>query len=124
MRSFNVLLLAAAFVLVAVTIAMEADTGLGVFAIPAIGFLVALAFLPFVPFGVLSRRAARTVSVAICTLALLLLAAVWIWGIGSVFWWNDTPHARDGLVFVVLPAYMIAASGMVAAGIWAIERYL
>jgi len=124
LRTLNLILLFAGFALVAVTIGMEADTSLGVFAIPAIGFFVALAFLPFVPFGVLSRRASHTVSLIICTLALIALSVVWIWGFGSIFWWNEHPDAQDGLILVVLPAYMIAAAGVVAVGAWAIERYL
>jgi hypothetical protein len=124
LRTLNIVLLVAGFALVAVTIAMEADTSLGVFAIPAIGFFIALAFLPYIPFGVLNRRATHTVSLVICTLALAALSAVWIWGFGSVFWWNTNPDAQDGLIMVVLPAYMIAAAGIIAVGVWAIERYL
>lgn len=124
LRTLNVILLVAGFLLVAGTIVMVADTSLGVFAIPAIGFFVALAFLPYVPFGVLNRRATRTVSVALCTVALAALSAFWIWGFGSVFWWNEHPDAQDGLALVVFPAYMIAAAGIASVAIWAIERYL
>ena len=124
LRRLNLILLILGFALVAVTIGMEADKSLGVFAIPAVGFFVALAFLPFVPFGVLNRRAAHTASLLVCTFALLALSAVWVWGFGSVFWWNQTPDPQDPLVLVVLPAYMIAAAGVVAVGVWALERYL
>lgn len=124
LRTLNTILLFAGFALVAITIVMQADTSLGVFAIPAIGFFVALAIVPYVPFGVLNRRVTRLVPLAICTVALLGLSAFWIWGFGGVFWWNDTPDAQDGLALVVLPAVMIAAAGPVALGAWAIDRYL
>jgi hypothetical protein len=123
-RVLNWILFIFGLALVAVTIAMEADTSLGVFAIPAIGFFVALAFLPYVPFGVLNRRVDRLAPLLVCTLALIALSAFWIWGFGSVFWWNEQPDAQDGLALVVFPAYMIAAAGPIAVGAWALERYL
>ena len=78
-RVLNWILFIFGLALVAVTIAMEADTSLGVFAIPAIGFFVALAFLPYVPFGVLNRRLDRLAPLMVCTLALIALSAFWIW---------------------------------------------
>lgn len=124
LRTINLVLLGAGFLLVAATIINQADMSLGVFAIPAIGFFVALAFLPYVPFGVLNRQLDRPLLLALCTLALLGLSAFWIWGFGSVFWWNETPDAQDGLALVVLPAVMIAAAGPAAVVIWAIDRFL
>jgi len=123
-RALNWFLFVAGLVLVAVTIAMEADTSLGVFAIPAIGFFVALAFLPYIPFGVLNRRLDGLAPLLICTMALIALSAFWIWAFGGVFWWNEHPDAQDGLALVIFPAIMIAASGPVALAAWALERYL
>jgi len=124
LRTLNSILLIAGLALVAATIISQADSSLGVFAIPAIGFFVALAFLPYIPFGYLNRRLSRAAPLLVCTLALAALSAFWIWGFGSVFWWNDTPDAQDGLALLVFPAYMIAAAGPVAVGAWALERYL
>ncbi len=120
----NWILLVAGLALVAVTIAMEADTSLGVFAIPAIGFFVALAFLPYIPFGVLNRRLNRLTPLLICTVALIALSVFWFWGFGGAFWWNEHPDAQDGLALVIFPALMIAAAGPVAVAAWGLERYL
>ena len=124
MRSLNLGLFFLGCGLIAVTIIRQVDPSLGVFAIPATGFFIAIGILPFVPFGVLNRRAQNPVSLWICALALMALSAFWIWGFGSVFWWNPAPDAQDGLALVVLPAVMIAVAGPVAVGVWAIERYL
>lgn len=124
LRGLNWALLAAGFLLVAGTIFSEADMGLGVFAIPIAGFFVAFGFAPYVPFGIINRRTDRPVPLALCALAMIALSAFWIWGFGSTFWWNQHPDAQDGLVLIVLPVYMMAAAGIVAAGIWAIDRYL
>ncbi len=124
MRSLNLGLFFAGCGLIAVTIIRQVDPSLGVFAIPATGFFIAIGLLPFVPFGVLNRRAQNPLSLWICTLALAALSGFWIWGFGSVFWWNPAPDAQDGLALVVLPAVMIAVAGPVAVGVWAIERYL
>jgi uncharacterized membrane protein len=124
LRGLNWFLLVAGLLLVAVTISTEADPGLGVFAVPLVGMFVAYAFLPFLAFGALNRRLFHAVPLLICALALAGLSAFWIWGFGSAFWWNTKPDAQDALILVVLPAYMIAASGIVAVAAWALDRYL
>lgn len=117
-------MLVAGFLLIAGSILSESDLGLGVFAIPLIGVFVALGVAAYIPFGILNRRLSRPLPLGLCALALVGLSAFWIWGFGSTFWWNDRPDAQDGLVILVLPVYMMAASGFVAVAIWAIDRYL
>ncbi len=124
LRGLNWVLLAAGLVLVAGTIALEADLGLGVFAIPLVGLFIAFGFAAYIPFGVINRRTNRALPLSICALAMAGLSAFWIWGFGSTFWWNEHPDAQDGLVLVVMPAYMIVASGIVATGTWALDRFL
>ena len=124
LRGLNWILLVAGLALVAISIVSETDTGIGVFLIPAVGFFVAFAYVPYVAFGVLNRRLTRTLPLAICTVGLLGLSAFWVWGFGGAFWWNKNPDAQDALILVVLPAYMIAATGALALGAWGLERYL
>jgi hypothetical protein len=124
LRKLNWILLVAGFVLVVGSILAEGDFSLGVFAIPFVGFFIAVGFVPYVPLGTLNGRLRKPGALALLSVGLIGLSAFWIWAFGSVFWWNPTPDAQDGLAVLVIPAAMVIGAAPVALAAWLVERYL
>lgn len=109
LRAITLLSLAASLL----TIGMTADWADLPFVLIAIIILGALMCAPFLIVLFISRRLKLPISLYFMSVLSLAMLGFWLYVYGSVFVWNETSDAQDGLIFAVIPIYGILAACIV-----------
>lgn len=84
--------------------------------------ILGLAILPFVLLNAVAKKIqGKTNPIILLSLSSIIVLVCYLYMFYSVFWFNDTPDALDGILLFIFPilAIVFAAIASAAARIWA-----